>query len=257
MGEAKFCRSCGTPVMPQDVFCPECGQPIRREAVPASQTDEPVQPGRPEPPDQPEQGVQPSPRHHRAALVGGLVLVLGLVAAGLLAWPGHMLRSENAAADSASGPWREVSADAVNLQVPQGWTTSAPPKSDPTVRLVAYGPAQSGYPQTHLVLRADSAPAATSLTAAVTAYEHIGEMRHPTEAWGEPKAVSVPGAKSAVEVTGSFLLGDNPGGNLVHTLDIFAAKSDGIPVHIYAVGSPDQISPDFVQRLADSLNLRP
>lgn len=255
MGGAKFCRSCGTPVMPQDVFCPECGKPIRREAAPSGRTapDRPESPG---PPSQSDQSEQPSPRHHRAALLGGLVLALGLIAAGLLAWPGHLLRSENAA-DTASGPWRAVSADAVNLQVPQGWKTSPPPKSDPTVRLVAYGPAQSGYPQTHLVLRADSAPAATTLTAAVTAYEHIGEMRHPTEAWDAPKSVSVPGAKTAVEVTGSFRLGDDPGGNLVHTLDIFAAKDDGIPVHVYAVGSPDQISPDFIQRLADSLNLRP
>ena len=255
MGEAKFCRGCGTPVLPLDVFCPECGQSIRREAAPAGRTageqsDRPDQAGRP------DQGVQPSPRHHRAALVGGLVLALGLIAAGLLAWPGHVLRGENAA-DTASGPWRAVSADAVKLQVPQGWKTSAPPKSDPTVRLVAYGPAQSGYPQMHLVLRADSAPAATSLTAAVTAYEHIGEMRHPTQTWNSPKSISVPGAKSAVEVTGSFRLGDNPGGNLVHTLDIFAAKDDGIPVHVYAVGSTGQISPDFIQRLADSLDLRP
>ncbi|HEU5426350.1 MAG TPA: zinc-ribbon domain-containing protein [Actinocrinis sp.] len=252
MGEAKFCRNCGTPVLPQDVFCPECGQSIRREAAPAGQPagEQPVRP------DRPDQGVQPSPRRHRAALVGGLVLALGLVAAGLLAWPGHMLRSENAA-DTASGPWRAVSADAVKLQVPQGWKTSAPPTSDPTVRLVAYGPAQSGYPQTHLVLRADSAPVATRLTTAVAAYEHIGRMRHPTETWDSPKSVSVPGAKTAVEVTGSFRLGDNPGGNLVHTLDIFAAKDDGVPVHVYAVGAPDQISPDFIQRLAGSLNLRP
>ena len=256
MGDAKFCRSCGMPVMPQNAFCPKCGRPIRRAAPPAQQQE---QPGPLEPPAQPSPPPVESvsrPHHHRAAFAGGLVLVLGLTAAGLLAWPGHMLRSENAA-DAASGPWRTVSADAVSLQVPQGWKASAPPSSDPTVRFIAYGPAQSGYPQTHLVLRADSAPAGSSLAAAVTAYEHIGDMRHPTAQWDAPKTVNVAGAKSAVEVTGTFRLGDNPSGNLMHTLDIFAAKTDGSPVHVYAVGSADQISTDFIQRLADSLNLRP
>lgn len=233
MGEARFCRSCGSPVLPQDAFCPQCGQPVRRAA------DD-----------------KPGPGRRRIALIGALPLTLAVIAAALLLWPGHLLRSRNTAS-AASGPWRTVTADAANLQVPQGWKTSPPPRSDPTVRLIAYGPAQSGYPQTHLVLRADSAPTASSLTAAVTAYERIGKMRHPTEAWDPPKPVSVPGAKTALEVTGSFRLGDSPGGNLVYTLDVFAAKNDGTPVHVYAVGSPDQISPDFVQRLTNSLNLRP
>lgn len=261
MGEVKFCRSCGSPVMPQDAFCPECGQPIRRAATPGDQHAEsgaPVAEAATAPQQQAAGATDhaPSSRRRRLALITALPLTLAVIAAALLLWPGHLLRSQNAAS-AASGPWRTVSAAAVNLQVPQAWKTSPPPKSDPTVRLVAYGPAQAGYPQTHLVLRADSTPAATSLTDAVTAYERIGKMRHPTQAWSPPKAISIPGAKTAVEVTGSFRLGDSPGGNLVHTLDIFAARDDGTPVHVYAVGSPDQISPDFVQRLSDSVSLRP
>ena len=271
MGQTKFCRGCGAPLGPQDVSCARCGRLVRREATsheplapvpaPAAQpSPEPAPAPAPgSPPEQQAPGAAPEPHSPRRRVVyaGSLVLLLAMIAVGLLVWPGHLLRTQNTANTAVSGPWRTVSAGAASLRVPQSWTMSPPPPSDPTVRLVAYGPAQSGYPRTHVVLRVDSAPTTTSLAAGLNAYEVIDRLRHHTAAWDSAVSIAVPGAKAAIKLTGSYRVADSPGGNVLHTLDIFAARNDGTPVHLYAVGSADQISPDFVRQISDSLDLRP
>lgn len=166
-----------------------------------------------------------------------------------------VLATSCTAHDVPAQAWKPETADRVQLETPTNWTSSPLPASDPTVRLVLFGPKQNGYPQSHLVVRAGSTATNASLSAAVDAYERIGHVRHTTQTWSQPTAIHVAGARAAVELIGTYRVADRPQGSIVQTLDIFASRDDGIPVHIFAVGSAGQINSSFVQKTANSLTL--
>ena len=88
-------------------------------------------------------------------------------------------------------------------------------------------------------------------------YEDIGHLRHPTAQWNASTALHLAGATQALELMGTYRVGDRPDGALVSTLDIFALGSNGVPVHVFAVGSAAQLTTQFVTAVVNSLRVSP
>jgi hypothetical protein len=180
---------------------------------------------------------------------GGLCSVAAVVVATVLmcSCGGH----------ASSARWQPVTTAGVEVLTPLGWHHARPPAVDPTVRLLLIGPRVGRAPRGHFVLRVGPAPTTGSLSDAVRSYEQIGKLRNPTTAWQPPRSLQVRGCRQAVELIGDYRAGDKPTGPLVHTLDVFLQRSDGVPEHLFASAGGATLSSALTSRLLASMSVSP
>ncbi len=151
--------------------------------------------------------------------------------------------------------WQAVDTAGFEVLTPVEWQDATPAAIDPTVRLLLVGPRVGHAPPSHFVLRIGQTPTAGTPSAAVRAYEQIGTLRNPTTTWEPPRSITVRGCRQAIELRGAYHAGDTTTGPLVHTLDVFTLRNDGVPEHLFVSAGGATLDARLTSRLLTSLSV--